>query len=158
MFIEALARGVQVRDDQASLSFPFPSTDIPWPLIAPRRDMGKYVAGVFEGASRANGVKVHAVSTWTTPKEVAASLSKESNREVGFNLVPADTFYGFLKPNMGEVVASELTETMRLVGEYSYYGNGEEKNQAEHDKWLVKGAEKISYPQWAKENGPFKYD
>jgi hypothetical protein len=158
MFIEALARAVQVRDDQAALSYPFPSTDIPWPLLAPRRDLGKYVMGVFEGGSSANGMKVHAVSTWTTPKEVVASLSKESNREVAFNLVSADMFYGFLEPKMGEIVASELMETMRFVGEYSYYGIGEEKNQAEHDKWLIKGADKISYPQWAKEHGPFMYN
>ena len=158
MFIEALARSPKVFNGQAAMSYPFPSTDIPWPVIAPRRDMGKYVMGVFEGGSSANGVKVHAVSTWTTPNEVAASLSKESGREVKFNLVSAEMFHGFLKPTMGEVVAAELTETMRFVGEYSYYGKGEEKKQAEHDKWMVKGSEKISYPQWAKENGPFKYE
>ena len=158
MFIETIARGVQVQNDQASLNYPFPSTDIAWPVLAPRRDYGKFVMGAFEGGKNANGVKVHAVSTWTTPKEVAASLSKGSNREVAFNLVSADMFYGFLKPKMGDVVASELMETMRFVGEYSYYGIGEEKNQAEHDKWLIKGADKISYPQWAKENGPFTYN
>lgn len=157
MFIDSLARSVKVFNGQAAMSYPFPSADIPWPLIAPRRDMGKFVMGVFEGGSSANGVKVHAVSTWTTPKEVAASLSKESNREINFNLISAEMFHGFLEPSQGEVIASELTETMRFVGEYSYYGVGEEKNQAEHNKWMVKGADTISYPQWAKENGPFKY-
>jgi len=158
MFIEPVARGVQVRDGQASLSFPFPSLDIPWPLMAPRRDVGKYVMGAFEGGSNANGVKIHAVSFWTTPKEMAASLSENSNREVAFNLVSPDMFEGFLKPSQGEVVAKELVETLRFLGEYSYYGIGEEKNQAEHDKWLIKGAEKITAPQWAKEHGPFTFN
>lgn len=159
MFIEALARGVKVIDGQASLNYPFPSVDMPWALLAPRRDLGKYVMGVFEGGSSANGVKVHAVSCWTTPKEVAASLSENSNqKDIKFNLVSAEMFHGFLKPNMGEVVATELVETMRFAGDYSYYGKGEEKNQAEHDKWIVKGAGKnISYPQWAQEHGPFTY-
>ena len=158
MFIDAMARQVNVRDGQAALSFPFQSLDTPWALIEPRRDLGKYVMGLFEGGSSANGVKVNAVSTWSTPKEVAAALSKESNREIAFNLVPAEMFEGILKARMGEVVAKELTETMLFAGDYSYYGVGEEKNQAEHDKWLIKGADKISYPQWAKENGPFHYE
>jgi hypothetical protein len=158
MFIDAMARQVNVRDGQAALNFPFPSLDMPWALLEPRRDLGKYVMGLFEGGSSANGVRVHAVSTWTTPNEVAAALSKESNREIAFNLIPADAFEAVLKGRMGEVVAKELAETMVFAGDYSYYGIGEEKNQAEHDKWLLKGADKISYPQWAKEHGPFHYE
>lgn len=158
MFIDAMARQVNVRDGQATLNFPFPSLDMPWALIEPRRDLGKYVMGLFEGGSSANGVKVHAVSTWSTPNEVAASLSQNANREVGFNLLPADAYNQILNGLMGEVVGKELTETMLFAGDYSYYGKGEEKNQAEHDKWLIKGADKISYPQWAKEHGPFHYE
>ena len=158
MFIDVIARSVQVNDGQASLSMPFPSDDVPWPLIHPRRDFGKYVVGVFEGGSSANGVKVHAVSTWTTPKDLVATLSQNSNREVSFNPVPADDYSKVLEKARGAVIAQELTETMRLIGEYSYYGKGEEKNQTKHDKWLLKDAERISYPQWAKENGPFRYE
>ena len=158
MFITEVAKQVQVQDGQAALGFPFPSGDIAWPLIQPRRDLGKYVMGLFEGGSSANGVKVHAISTWTTPKDVAAALTQNSNADVKFNPVPAEMFNGILEKKMGPVIAQELTETMRLIGEYNYYGKGEEKNQSEHNKWLLKGAETMSYSEWAKENGPFKYE
>ena len=158
MFIDAMARQVQVKDGKAYLSMPFPNDGIAWPVIAPRRDYGKYVMGVFEAGDSANGAKVHAVSTWTTPKDVVAALSKNSNREVAFNPIPADVFAGFLEPSQGAVVAQELAETMRLVGEYSYYGKGAEKKQSEHDKWLLKDADTTTYEQWCQEHGPFKYD
>lgn len=147
MFIDLAARQVQVRDDKASLSMPFPDDGVAWPLIAPRRDYGKYVVGLFEGGSNANGAKVHAVSTWTTPKDVVAALSENSNREVTFNTMPTDVYHGILEKAQGAVLAAELTETMRLIGEYNYYGKGEEKNQDKHNKWLLKDAETISYPQ-----------
>ena len=157
MFIDATGN-VQVMDGKAALGFPFPNVDIAWPLIQPRRDGGKYVMGLFEGGSSANGVKVHGVSTWTTPKEVVAALSKESGREVHFNLVPPQVFIGILAQKMGPEVGLELTETQQLIGEYSYYGKGEEKNQSVHNKWLLPGAETISYAQWAKEKGPWKFE
>ena len=52
-----------------------------------------------------------------------------------------------------------LTGILRFIGEYNYFGPGEEKNQKEHhDKWLVKGAPApYSYQEWAKANGPFKF-
>ena len=157
MFIDVLARGVQVHDGQAVLSMPFPSDDIAWPLIQPRRDNGKYVMGLFEGAIKANGVYVHAVSTWTTPKDVVAALSQNANRQVTFKTASPEAYQEALAKNTGDVVAKELTETMQLIGGYNYYGKGEEKNQSKHNEWLLKDAETISYPQWAKENGPFKY-
>lgn len=147
MFLDMMTRQVQVRDGKATLNLPFPNEEIAWPLIAPRRDYGKFVMGLFEGESSANGAKVHAVSTWTTPKDVVAAISQNSNREVTFNPLPADVFSSILEKAQGPVMAAELTETMRLIGEYNYYGKGEEKNQSKHDKWLLKDAETISYPQ-----------
>ena len=114
--------------------------------------------GLFEGGKDADGVKAHAVSTWTTPKEVVAALSKESGKEVVFKSVSEQDIVNAFVPKTGETVAKELAETFRLIGEYSYYGIGEEKNQKEHNKWLVKGAEPASFPQWAKENGPWKFE
>ena len=61
---------------------------------------------------------------------MVAALSENSNREVTFNPIPADVFSGILEKAQGLVMAQELTETMRFVGEYSYYGKGEEKNQS----------------------------
>lgn len=132
---------------------PFPSDSIAWPLLDPRRDAGKWVVGLFEGGESANGVRVHAVSTWTTPKEVVALLGQEAGKEVTFNTISEEAFAGELPENIRE----EITETILLVGDYSYYGKGAEKLQSEHDQWLVPGAETISFAQWAKENGPWNF-
>ncbi|KAF2172915.1 hypothetical protein M409DRAFT_49426 [Zasmidium cellare ATCC 36951] len=153
MFIDFAKTMVNVVEGKPTLAMPFPSDDIAWPLIEPRRDLGKYVLAVFEAEFKANGVHVHAVSTWTTPKKVVAALSNEAGQEVVFKILPGQVFASFLPENIRE----ELLETILLVGNYSYYGPGEEKNQKEHDKWLVPGSELISYEQWAKENGPWKY-
>lgn len=137
-----------------TLSMPFPSDSIAWPLIDPRRDGGKWVMGLFEGGKRANGVHVHGVSAWTTPKDVVSAVGSEAGRDVVFKPISKEVFGSFLP----EKVRDELTETMLLVGDYNYYGKGADTQQAEHDKWLVAGApEKISFAQWAKENGPWTF-
>ncbi|KAK5122226.1 hypothetical protein LTR85_004136 [Meristemomyces frigidus] len=153
MFINFAKSQIRSVDGTPTLSMPFPSDSIAWPLIDPRRDGGKWVMGLFEGGPSANGVKVHAASTWTTPKEVVAAVSKEADKEVVLKLISKEVFASFLPENIRE----EITETMLLVGDYSYYGNGAEKQQSEHDKWLVPGAEKISFGQWVKENGPWSF-
>lgn len=136
-----------------TLSMPFTSANIAWPLIEPRRDSGKYIMGLFEAGERANGVKVHGVSTWTTPKKVVDALSAEIGRDVVFKPISSEVFASFLPPNLKD----ELLETMLLVGDYSYYGPGTEKNQADSDKWLVKDADLISYPEWVKSAAPWKF-
>lgn len=149
---------VRVMDGTPTLSFPFPNEDIAWPLLQPRRDTGKYVMGLFEGGSKANGVQVQGVSAWTTPKKVVAALSKESGQNVVFNPIPADAFENMMTKARGAEIGKELTEMFQLIGEYSYYGKGAEKEQSESDKWLLKGADVISYEQWAKEKGPKKFE
>lgn len=153
MFLSAVKGQVQAVEGTPTLAMPFPSDSIAWPLIDPRRDLGKYAMAAFEGGSAADGVHVHAVSTWTTPKEVVESISKAAGQEVVFKTLPAEVFATFLPENIRE----ELLETMLLIGNYSYYGKGEEKNQEKHDKWLLPGSDLISYEQWAKENGPWKF-
>ena len=43
--------------------------------------------GLFEGGIRVNGATVNAVSCWFTPRELATSLSKESDGEVTLQLL-----------------------------------------------------------------------
>jgi len=136
-----------------TLSMPFPSDSIAWPLIEPRRDMGKYVMGVFEGGAAANGARVHAVSTWTTPKEVVESLSKASGKKVEFKPITAELFASFLP----DAIRNEITETMLLVGDYNYYGKDAKDKQAENDKWMLSGSDKISYSKWAEQSAPFNW-
>ena len=156
MFIEGTGN-VRVNEGTPTLAFPFPSEDIAWPLLAPRRDTGKYVMGIFEGGSKANGIEVQGVSAWTTPKKVVAALGKESGQNVAFYPIPADAFEKIMIGARGEQVGKELTEMFVLIGEYNYYGKGSEKEQSESDKWLLPGAEVITYEQWAKESGPKKF-
>ena len=158
MFINAPAGFARMNNGKPTISLPFPNENIAWPLIAPRRDGGKYVMALFEGGKEADGARVHAVSTWTTPKDVCAALSKETGQEVVFNPIPEQGMIDALTQRSGAVIAKELSETMRLIGEYSYFGPGEEKNQKEHNKWMLKDAETISYPQYIKEFGPHKYE
>lgn len=142
-------------DGVPTISFPFPSVDIDWPLFAPAHDTGLYVMGLFEGEDKANGAHAQAVSTWTTPKDVVAAISKEAGREVRFNPLPAETYMGFFED---KTLGAELTETMRLAGEYNYYGKGQKEKQAEFDQWLLPGAEKMGFERWVKENGPWKFE
>ncbi|KAK5165933.1 uncharacterized protein LTR77_008857 [Saxophila tyrrhenica] len=158
MFGDSLTRMTRVHEGQAALSMPFPSDSIAWPLIFPRRDYGKWVMGAFEAGESANGAFVNAVSTWTTPKEVVAAITKNANRDVAFNALPGNVFTSIMQQAMGEVVGEELSETMQLIGGWNYYGKEAEKSQGDHDKFLLKDAELSSYEQWAKENGPFKYE
>ncbi|KXT17168.1 hypothetical protein AC579_316 [Pseudocercospora musae] len=141
------------QDGKPTLAMPFPSDDVAWPLIDPRRDGSKYVMGLFEGGANANGARAHGVSTWTTPKEIVAALSEISGQEVKFQKLSAEVFAGFLPENIRE----ELLETMLLVGDHSYYGKREKENQGESDKWLIKGENLVSFEDWAQQNGPWKW-
>lgn len=152
MFITVMKSLVKLVDGIPTIRLPFPSDTVPWPLFIPPHDAGLYVMGLFEGGSAADGAHAHAVSAWTTPKEVVSILSKEAGREVRFQTIAADDFQaGYKDPVFG----LEMVETMRLVGEYSYFGKGEEKKQAEYDRWLVPGAEKMGLEEWIKTNGPW---
>ncbi|GAB1734836.1 hypothetical protein NU195Hw_g9320t1 [Hortaea werneckii] len=153
MFLTMIKTLVKAVDGTPMLSVPFPSDSIAWPLVDVRGDGGKYVMGLFEAGEKANGVRVNAVSTWTTPKEIVATLSKAAGQDVFYNPVSAEVFGGFFP----EAIRAELVETLRLVGEYSYYGKGAEKEQAEHDRWLVAGATKISLERWVAKNGPWTF-
>lgn len=155
MFITFMKSQIKLQDDVLGIRLPFPSEDIAWPLFAPAHDTGAYAMGLFEGGSDANGARAHAVSAWTTPKEVVTVLSKHVGREVKFEPLSVEEYKSF---SPDEVIGVELAETMRLVGEYSYFGKGEEKNQEEHNKWLLKGAETIGLKQWISENGPWEFE
>lgn len=157
MFIEGTGN-VRVQNGTPTLAFPFPNEDIAWPLLQPRLDTGKYVMGIFEGGSKANGVEVQGVSAWTTPKKVVAALGKASGQNVVFYPMPADMFEGIMTQARGAQVGKELTEMFQLIGEPGYYGKDAEKDQKDSDKWLLPGAKTISYEEWAEKYGPKKFE
>jgi nucleoside-diphosphate-sugar epimerase len=152
-FIENLIRGGQ--EGTPHLTLPVSSENSFWPFIDPPRDGGKFIMGLFEAGEKANGAKVHAVSDWTTPRQLVDTLSKESGKKVELKLIPADVFAKEFPDN----ITGQLTETLLMAIENGVYGKGEQKSQAQHDKWLVEGGEeKITVEEWIKENGPWSFE
>lgn len=153
MFLDELKRMVNPGPDGTPmLALPFPDENRAWPLVAPRRDGGKYVMGLFEAGEQADGVAVQGVSTWTTPRQVVEQLSEYAGKEVKYQPLPLEVFSGF----MPEAVREDLTAMFQWIGEHSYYGLGSEKQQGESDKFLVEGAGKrLSFPEYVKESAPW---
>jgi hypothetical protein len=145
-------------DGRPTLIMPFqvpdPNTKS-FPLIDPRADSGKYIMGLFESGPKANGARVHAVSAWTSPKELLEAISKASGVDVGFKGVKPDEIQGIL--GWPDFVVNELKETMLLVGNYSYYGKGEEQNQGKHDEWLLPGTRTVGLEEAVESVGPWKF-
>ncbi|THC87959.1 hypothetical protein EYZ11_012592 [Aspergillus tanneri] len=92
MFLSFLPNLIRKRDGTPTMILPFPSDSISWPFIDPPQDGGKYVLGLFEGGSATYRVQVNAVSCWTTPKELASALTKDSGRNVALEIVDPETF------------------------------------------------------------------
>lgn len=152
-FIENLIRGGQY--GAPHLTLPVNSENAVWPFIDPPRDGGKFIMGLFEAEKMADGAKVHLVSSWTTPKQLCAALSKQAGREVTLKLVPREVFAKDFPDN----IAGQLTETLIMAIENGVYGAGQDKNQSEHDRWLVGGSGgKITLDQWVKENGSWSFE
>lgn len=131
-------------DGSYSITLPIdPSARVP--LIDAVADTGKWVAGIFEAGAAANGKKVQAVSFWTDMQTFSSQLGTALGKKVIYNHVPADVFKSFLP----EAIAHELTENMKLVDQYSYYGNHAEKEQPQSDAFLLKDVKLATVSSWA---------
>jgi hypothetical protein len=120
-------------------------------LFDAAKDSGTYVAGILsQDPGSVNGLHVQACSEWITPNAMVEVLSKTSGTKVAFQQVPEDVFQSFLPP----AVAAEMTENMVLVRDYSYFGPGQEKHQAESDR-ILGGMKKTSWEEFVKANGPW---
>ncbi|KAG9529396.1 hypothetical protein KCU93_g3582, partial [Aureobasidium melanogenum] len=144
MFMDVVKQITQEVDGVLTLSLPFPDPNIPWPLLSPSRDSGKYVVGLFEGRVAANGVQVRAVSTWTTPAQVMESLKNRTGKDAKFNSLPVKVYEGYLP----EEVRADMSDMMQWIGESSYYGKGTEQEQARSDKWLIKDAKLTTWEEF----------
>ncbi|PTB35065.1 uncharacterized protein TrAFT101_006402 [Trichoderma asperellum] len=152
-FIENLIRGGQNNDPH--LTLPVSSDSALWPFIDPPRDGGKYIMGLFEAGSKSNGVRVNAVSCWTTPRELVATLSKEGGKNVALKTISPEVFAKDFPDN----ISGQLTETLIMAIEHGVYGRGEKENQDHHDKWLVAGSDrKITLQEWIQQNGPWTFE
>lgn len=153
MFIDQLKGMIKDYGDGPTLSLPYPDENIAVPLLAARRDTGKYVMGLFEAEDKANGVAVQGVSTWSTPKKLMAELSDHVGKKVHFKSIPGEVFASFLP----EAIREDLTDMFLWIGEDSYYGRGSEKKQEESDKFLVKDADLQSWDDYVKTSGPWTF-
>ena len=67
----------------------------------------------------------------------------------------AETYLGFISATPA---AEEMTENMVLVRDYSYFGKGAEKQQAESDKVLEPlGLKTETFKEWVKKAGPWNF-
>jgi hypothetical protein len=111
--------------------------------------------GLFENESKANGVRVNVVSCWTTPQDLVTALGKESGRAVGLQIVSPEEFAEDFPDNL----SAELTETLRIIGEYSFYGKGQDAKQDEPNKWLVRGGgQPVSLEEWIHQQTPWTFE
>lgn len=134
------------KDEQGKWSITLPiRPEARVPMIEVRGDSGKWIAGLFEAGKSANGRYIQAVSFWTDMATFVRELGAKFGTEVAYNHVPADAFRKVLP----EAIADELTENMKLMDQYSYYGKGTEAKQPEHDKLLLAGAKLTTIPEWA---------
>ena len=153
MFLDELKNLIKDHGEGPTLALPYPDKNIPWPLLAPRKDTGKYVVGLFEAEEKANGVEVQGVSAWTTPKKLVTQLGEHAGKEVHFKSLPGEVFASFLP----EAIRLDLGEMFEWIGESSYYGLGSEKKQAESEMFLVKDPELVSLSEFFKSNGPWTF-
>lgn len=151
MFIDFGKTLVKNINGTPTLSLPFPNLDVPWPLLAPRRDGGKWVVGLFEAGERANGTHVQGVSTWTTPNKLVKELSEFLGKEVKFNQISGEVFGSFLP----EPIRADLTDMMLWIGDKGYYGPGAKEKQEASDSFLPKDADLIDWPTFVKTSGPW---
>ena len=146
----------QVNDGVPTLSLPWDENNTQVPLFDAAQDTGTFVGGIlgYSQISELNGKYIQAVSEWATPSKIVSELSQVIGREVKFNSLPEEVFMKFLP----ESSAQELTENMVLVRDYSYYGKGAEKKQAESDKVLEPlGLTTETFTGFAKKVGPWEF-
>jgi uncharacterized protein YbjT (DUF2867 family) len=135
---------------------PFDGDKTQVPLFDAATDTGTYVAGILsQDPESVNGLYVPAVSQWLTPNEIVQTITKVTGTEVKFQSVPEKVWQSFLP--MPEKLAEELTENMVLVRDYSYYGKGAEKEQAKANERVLAGAKTVTWEEFIKANGPWKW-
>jgi hypothetical protein len=128
---------------------------VAWPILDARRDSGKFIVGLLEGGPSSNGVRVHGVSTWTTPQALLEAIEKvlPGQKKIAYAEVAPEAMLESLPTEF----AREITETMRLVQDYSYYGPGEEGKQHVHDRWLYGGQETLGLEALVQGGGPWQF-
>lgn len=116
------------------------SPSAPVPVIDIVSDTGKFVAGAFEAGAAADGRRIEAASFWTTLNDFAKLFSQVRGKTLTYTQIPPDVFRGFLPA----AVAHELTENMKLIDEFSYFGKGAEDHWKDSDDLFPEGLQRTS--------------
>lgn len=149
-FMSNLTSQFKAGDDGVpTLSQPWHATKTWLPMIDIRNDTGLFTVGLFEAGDRANGVAVQGTSQWVHPQDVVDTLSAVTGKSVKFVEQPASVESA---AQLGNKIAEELLQNMLLIRDYSYFGVGAEKDQADSDKFLVPGATKSTWKQFAEKS------
>ena len=128
---------------------------VPWdestiiPLFDAAGDTGAFVAGILEkGPVEMDGKIIRGVSEWLSIKDAVACLREILGSEVQLACVPAEIWKSFLP----EAIREELSDTMAVIREFSYYGVGAEKDQEESGAVVnsVNGLQRTSFKQFLK--------
>lgn len=138
-----------------------PTLNLPWsaektmvPIFSPADDTGKFVTGILsQDLASVNGKYIHAVSEWISPAKMLEVVSAAAGKEVKMNELDDEAYLKTLPP---PPLALELGETMFLIRDYSYYGLGEEKNQAESNAILLEGVKPTSWVEFVEKNKPWE--
>jgi len=133
-------------DGVATLSLPWNAQDTWLPMVDIRTDTGLFTVGLFEAGERANGFAVQGTSQWVHPQEIVDTLSEISGKKVQFVEQPVTVESA---AQLGDKIAEEIAQNMLLIRDYSYFGKGAEKNQAASDAFLLEGAKKNTFRQFA---------
>lgn len=150
VFMQNFLRNIRAHDDMGrTLTAPYDPQTTMLPLVDAAVDVGLYVAGILnQDPKPTDGIRVQVVSEWLTPNEMVEILSRVTGQQYRFQEVSAEDF----KSHLPAAVAEELTDTMRFIGEYHYYGRGAKKDQSQHDRWLLEGAKKKTWAEFVREN------
>lgn len=138
-----------------------PTISLPWDaektqvgLLDAAQDTGTYVGGIlgYPNPAELDGKRIHGVSQWTTPAKIASDLSAVIGQEVKFRPITPEAYQSSLPAES----ALEMTENMILVRDYSYYGKGTEKEQAESDKvWKALGLKTKTFKEFVEDTSPW---
>lgn len=156
--IKGMIRSIpQVNDGAPTLTLPWDPQATQVPLLDAAHDTGVFVGGIlgYPNPAELDGKYIQAVSEWATPSKIVADISEVVGQEVKFNSVPEEVLLNLMSANPA---AEELTENMVLIRDYSYYGKGAEKNQAESNKVLEPlGLKTETFKEWVQKVGPWQF-
>jgi uncharacterized protein YbjT (DUF2867 family) len=111
-----------------TLGLPIP-TNTPIPLFDAAEDTGKFVKGILLNREKTLGQRIYGATDYYTVDQIVKEF-KEVYPEAGKNAaaveLPEAVFKGILvQVGQPEEAAEELTQNMRLMNEFGYYGGAD---------------------------------